>query len=636
MCGICGKVNLEAEGPDHAPLVKAMADMMVHRGPDDRGLYHDPHAAMAHRRLSIIDLNTGKQPISNEDGSIWIVFNGEIYNYRHLRDDLVTRGHRFATATDTEVIVHLYEEYGDECVSRLDGMFAFAIWDRKQRRLLLARDRLGIKPLYYHSTGRHLLFASELKALLVDPECPREIDPIAIDRFLTFRYLPGTLTPFRDIYKLQPGHYLVAANGAITIQQYWDLEFPRVPPRMSFDDARGQLIDLLDATVKAHMISDVPVGVLLSGGVDSSGVLSFATKHAERPIHTFTIGFEDGPLADERPYARIAAEHFGSEHHEVSIGPEEFRDFLPKYVWHMEELVCEPPAVALYFVTRLAHQAGIKVVLSGEGGDEGFAGYNTYRHQLALERIGAWPRPLPHAVAKLAGVAGHLTGQRRLTRVAGDLRTPLRERYFSRTAGPNGYFNGIKTRLYTSDFRASLPPVSNGLTGLFSNVAESSPLAQMLYVDTKTWLPDDLLVKADKMTMANSVELRVPFLDHHVLEFAAALPDDYKIRGQKTKYILKSALSDRVPRALLERKKMGFPVPIQSWLNTKLAGFIQEVLLDSHTLAGGLIRRDGVEVLFSKNSKGRDHSTELFSLLVLELWHRSFAAVNQLGSICLS
>jgi asparagine synthase (glutamine-hydrolysing) len=403
------------------------------------------------------------------------------------------------------------------------------------------------------------------------------------------------------------------------------LKFPERPRNISPRAAQDELFDLLDRTVQAHMISDVPIGVLLSGGVDSSGVLSFVAQHADRPVHTFTIGFDGKEAADERPFARIAAERFGTQHHEIAIGGAEFRDFLPKFVWHMEELVCEPPAIALYFVTKLARETGVKVVLSGEGGDEGFAGYNTYRNLAALERIrGLWP-PLPKAAVAMARVAASVTGRRQFGRAANYLSTPFEQYYFSRTAAPDSYFHANKRQFFTADFQATLSqPAEDVVASLFSNVRHASPLARMLYIDTKTWLPDDLLIKADKMTMANSVELRVPLLDHHVLEFAASLPDNHKLHGSQTKYVLKNTLAGRVPQELLDRKKMGFPVPIRQWINSELAGFVSDVLLDSRSLSRGYLRRAAVENLIVEHREEANRGAELFSLLSFELWHREF------------
>lgn len=631
MCGICGELYFDWQASAGLRLVNSMLDYLHHRGPDDEGIYISGQVALGHRRLSIIDLNTGKQPISNEDGTVWTVFNGEIYNFRQLRQELIECGHFFSTATDTEVIVHAYEEFGEEFVSRLDGMFALCVWDSRRRRLLLARDRVGIKPLYYTEFNDRLIFASEIKALLADPRCSRDVNSAVVDRFLTYGYSAGRETPFSRISKLEPGHFLSAVDGEIRLQQYWDLEFPPTARNLKFADAKAELDDLLDRTVRAHMISDVPVGVLLSGGVDSSGVLSYATAQGSGTVHTFTIGFGGQDVVDERPYARLAADRFGTEHHEITADAEEFQEALSTYVWHMEELICEPPAIGLYFVSKLARDAGVKVILSGEGGDEAFAGYNTYRNLLRVERIRRLGKPWPELAARLATTLGRLTGQKRLVRAASLFRSSLEEQYLGRTASASSYFGRLKRDLYTDAFQDALR--ANGLGEIASQhprLEGVSPLSRMLYVDTKTWLPDDLLTKADKMTMANSVELRVPFLDHRVLEFAAQLPDSFKVRGGQTKHILKETLRRRVPAELLSRRKAGFPLPVSRWLRYELKDFVHSLLLDSKGSAREYLRRSTVQNLLAEHDRSGNRGKEVFSLVVLELWRRQFvgAPVN--------
>src|SRR3981081_2137032 len=389
MCGICGKLNFDRDNRVSQQLLKAMADSIAHRGPDDDGYYLSGQVGLGFRRLSIIDLAGGHQPLSNEDETVWIVFNGEIYNYQELREDLLKKGHVFRTKADTEVIVHLYEEYGEAGIQSLRGMFAFAIWDQKQQKLLLARDRVGIKPLYYAVTSQSVVFASEMKAILVDPQIKREILPSTVDRFLTFGYVPGEETLLKGIYKLPPASFMVVKNGETEIKQYWDLHFSA--SSVALKDAEEQLLEILEESVRLHMIADVPVGFLLSGGVDSTAMLSLASRKTDLPISSDTVGFANSGFADERPFARLAAKKYGSEHHEISISSKEFADFLPKYVWHMEEPVCEPPAVALYYVSKLARNH-VKVLLSGEGGDEAFAGYDNYRSIVWLERLKQlWP-----------------------------------------------------------------------------------------------------------------------------------------------------------------------------------------------------------------------------------------------------
>jgi len=596
-----------------------MLDTVRRRGPDDEGVYTAPKVGLGHRRLSIIGLSTGHQPLCNEDGSIWITFNGEIYNYQQLRHDLIAKGHVFATDTDTEVIVHLYEELGAGCVSELRGMFAFAIWDSRQEVLMLARDRVGIKPLYYWRNHRSLVFGSEIKSILADPEVECELDPAMIDRLLTFYYLPGEQTLFRNIRKLAPASYMLIKGGRSEIHTYWDLHFDTSP--MPLKEAESRLSSLLEESVRLHMISDVPVGVLLSGGLDSTAMLSMATEATGGPLSTFTVGFDAKGIEDERQYARLAARRFGAKHHEITVTAKEFQDFLPKYVWHMEEPICEPPAVALYYVSKLASES-VKVLLSGEGGDEAFGGYPEYRNLLWLERIKRALGPMKKPAGACLNIANGFVRSERLGRYASLLRTPLPSYYQSRAAAPARTPRNLYSRGFA--FHAASDSSMGPVRPYFENVRHADAVSQMLYVDTKTWLPDELLLKADKMTMANSVELRVPLLDHKLLEFVAALPFGYKVRGLKTKYIAKKVLARRVPGEIIKRKKAGFPVPYAAWLRSEMKGWVREVLLDGKSLGRGYFDSAGVEKLLSENAASGGHSKTLFTLVALELWHREF------------
>ncbi len=626
MCGICGKLSLNGTRPPaDRELLQKMMDTIHHRGPDDEGAYLSGPVALGHKRLKIIDLKTGRQPISNEDGTVWIVFNGEIYNYKELRSDLLAKGHRFRTATDTEVIVHLYEELGQEVTTKLRGMFSFALWDETKRLLLLSRDRVGIKPLYYCKTPNALLFASEIKAILADPSMTPEIEPALLDRFLAYFYMPGEETLFKNIYKLSPGHSLVVQDGKPRISRYWDLRFPAPKAASSVEESAEELTRLLEETVRDHMISDVPVGVLLSGGVDSTAVLRFAVEQTDKPISTFTVGFDGSQCTDERPFARLAAQKFGAQHHEMTISAGDFLEFLPRYVWHMEEPVCEPPAIALYYVSKFAKEY-VTVLLSGEGGDEAFAGYQNYRNLVWLESIKRHLGPLAMPAAKMASGLGRLSAFRRIGKYAPLMTLPLEKYYHSRTSSPFEFFNRSAAQLYTPEFfehvcKSDSTSVS---ARYFEAVPALDPLDKMLYVDTKTWLPDDLLIKADKITMANSLELRVPFLDHRVLEFAASLPVQYKLRGITTKFLLKTALSKKIPKEILDRKKTGFPVPYESWLRHKFQDTVRAILTDRRTIERGYFQRSAIEGLLNQNLDHKNYSREIFSLVTLELWHRIF------------
>jgi asparagine synthase (glutamine-hydrolysing) len=619
MCGICGKLQFRDSATVAPELVPSMLRTIAHRGPDEQGIYQSGPVALGHQRLRIIDLASGQQPMSNEDGTVWVVYNGEVYNFRELTRDLQNRGHQFKTVSDTEVLVHLYEEYGASGLSRLRGMFSFAVWDDRNRKLLLARDRVGIKPLYYRLTSESIVFASEIKAILADPAIKAEIDPLSLDRFLTYFYTPGSETVFKGIRKLEPGHYLEVTDGRVRIERYWDLEFR--PTSVSLDDAVSQLQDLLAETVRDHMVSDVPVGVLLSGGVDSSAVLSFAAEHSPQPLKTFTVGFDEGCI-DERPYARLAAREYGAENHEITLSPKQFWECLPAYVWHMEEPVCEPPGVALYCVSKLAREH-VTVLLSGEGGDEAFAGYQSYRNFAWLERLKSWLGPLRVPFGAALSVLNH-NGTARYGKYGPLMQVPLEAYYFSHSSGPYEFFNQQQD-LYTDSFRNSLPTGERHefAQQLLRQVAHLDSLSQMLYLDTKTWLPDDLLIKADKLTMAHSLELRVPLLDHRILEFAAVLPPQYKLSRWRTKHVLKKAVEKRIPSELLRRRKAGFPVPYVRWLSCDLLAAAAEVLLDPGTLSRGYFRRSAIEKLI-QSAGDHNLSKEIFSLVTLELWHRAF------------
>jgi asparagine synthase (glutamine-hydrolysing) len=658
MCGICGKYFSDPDARVSPAEIQCMADAIAHRGPDGQGFYVRGQVGLGHRRLAIIDLSTGDQPMTNEDESVWIVFNGEVYNFQELREKLLAKGHTFKSRSDTEVIVHAYEELGPDCVTHLRGMFAFAIWDVKRQRLFLARDRVGIKPLYYCQTKDALYFASELKSIITDPAVPRDLNFSALRLFFSFNYLPGPDTLFKNIHKLLPGHYLIAEQGRISIRQYWDLQFTDKRCSLSFEDAAEELRSLLSSTVSDHMIADVPVGILLSGGVDSSAVLSFAVQNTNKKVKTFTVGFDGDQVVDERSYARMAAERFHTEHYETTITAQDFWDFLPSYVWHMEEPVCEPPAVALYYVTKLARNH-VKVLLSGEGGDEAFGGYVNYRNMLRLQRLCGLLGPLARPAGALAEWLGRFAGDGRIERYGYAMGRPLAAHYFSRTSGPTSFFNRYAERFFTPDFlhatggcvpstwgegqregeplfpqRSTLNPQLSSSEGpssaaafiahLSEPVRNEHLLNQMLYIDTKTWLPDDLLVKADKITMANSLELRVPLLDHVVLEFAASLPVEFKVLKTQSKRLLKAAFAKVLPEQVLTRKKAGFPVPYESWLRNGLRGRVEDILLSNRALGRGYFRKREVSRLLKSNAAGASLSKEAFCLIAAELWHRAF------------
>jgi len=628
MCGICGKYYFNSEGKEGlSSLIQRMTDSMWHRGPDDQGYYIKGGIGLGHRRLSIIDLSTGKQPITNEDGSVVVVFNGEIYNYKHLRETLISKGHIFKTNSDTEVIVHSYEEYGEDFLNKLRGMFAIALWDSKGRTLLLARDRLGIKPLYYSITKDWILFSSEIKGILSDNDFGNvELNLESIDMFFRFYFIPGQKTIIKNINRLLPGWYVKVTQGNINELQYWDLHFGSNYYNRDFEDMKQDLDSLLRETVRGHMISDVPVGFLLSGGVDSTALLSYAINETNKKVSSFTVGFSGQDFPDERKYARIASRKFGTRHYEITLSAKDFMEFLPKYIWHMEEPVCEPPAIALYYVSKLASEH-VKVLISGEGGDEAFAGYSNYANYLMVLKIAKLFGPFRAHLSKILNYIFNYYGNGRYKKYAYAVNMDLRNYYYSRTSGPFTYFNENFLSIYTNtmaDVHKNNLIYKSFMKDLYDKVRNVGILEQMLYVDSKTWLPDDLLIKADKMTMANSVELRVPLLDHKVIEFAANIPSKYKIRGLNNKYILKETFRGIIPDEILFRKKTGFPVPYEKWLRNEMSEFVKEVLLDKKSIQRGYFSKKEIERVIKENELSGLYSKEIFSLLVLELWHCAF------------
>ena len=623
MCGICGILNLIESQPVDRTLIERMTGSLAHRGPDDAGYFVEGRVGLGHRRLSIIDLSGGQQPIFNEDRSATIVFNGEIYNYRDLAAGLASAGHIFKTRSDTETILHAYEEYGDACVDRLRGMFGFAIWDRTKQRLLLARDRLGIKPIYYYTNGRILAFASEVKALLDIPEVPREVDPEALDMYLALRYVPGPRTMFKNIYRLQPGHILVADGGGVRISKYWDIEYPDPDPRPA-----GQLLErfqeLLEESVRLRLIAEVPLGVFLSGGLDSSAILATMSKVAggSERIKTFSVGYQAAnaqeEAANEFEYARLAARTFGADHHEYHLEARSFADFVPELVRYLDEPLADPSCVPLYFISKLAREH-ITVVLSGEGADEILAGYGIYGRMLTMDRIYQRNGPLRRLAPRVADLAPS-EKLRHYLRMCGQ---PLESRY---RGVSRGLTNEALGRLVGTDrARRSEGLLQEVFGGFYQAVSGTTPLNRMLYTDAKVWLPDDLLIKADKMTMANGLELRVPFLDHKMVEFAATLPAESKIQANRGKALLRTAMRGVLPAEIIDRPKKGFPIPIGSWLRTSLREFTRDHLLDPNSACGRYMDRRETAKLVAQHEQGSvDRSQEIWTMLVFEFWHRHF------------
>lgn len=624
MCGICGIVNFNVTKPVDRALVERMTEVQAHRGPDDFGYFAGDNAAFGHRRLSIIDLTGGKQPIFNEDGSIVVVFNGEIYNFADLTADLLARGHQFRTRSDTETIVHAYEEYGDECMRDFRGMFAFAIWDRKRKRLLLVRDRLGIKPVYYYAGRDFLAFASEIKALLQDPRIPREVDHKAVDLYLALRYVPGPRTMFKNIFKLQPAHYLVVDESGTRIKKYWDLTYQE--SRLSDDDYIEQFANLLEESVRLRLISEVPLGVFLSGGLDSTSMLALMSKITGRKrVKTFSVGYEtagqsakEAEDSNEFAYAREAAAHCGAEHHEFRVSAREFGGAIPNLVSHLDEPLADPSCIPLYFISKFAREH-ITVVLSGEGADETLAGYTLYQRVVSLENMRRRAGP----IAALAPMVAQLPMGDRVRDYLRRAGTPLEAHY-------RGVVKGVppETRLkLTGQDRLSRcqQRLDEIFAVYFRAVENESPLNRMLYADAKVWLPENLLLKADKMTMAAAIELRVPFLDHKLVEFSATLPQSLKIRGGKGKWILQRAMGNLVPHSILHRPKKGFPSPTASWLRFELRDFVRDTLLARNSACRTFFDGQALEGIIRRHEQGRfDGYQEIWSLVILECWHKQF------------
>jgi len=613
MCGIVGIQGLEDRS-----LLKAMMDCISHRGPDDRGEYSDDGIMFGHLRLSIIDLSTGRQPISNEDGSVVTVFNGEIYNWRGIREGLERRGHRFATNTDTEVIVHLYEEMGPDFVNELRGMFAIALWDGRQKRLVLARDRIGIKPLYYHESGGILVFASEVKALLEYGGLKRRLNRRAADCYLTLQYVPGPSTALEGVMKLEPGHVLVRDALGTRVRRYWDLraDYRNVTESRCLAEVEALLTDC----VRMRLMSDVPLGAYLSGGLDSSAMVALMSSMTDEPVKTFSIGFGYDDV-DEVKHASVVAEHFGTDHHELIADSGMAVKSVEDVVWHLDEPIGDPAALPTYLLSRKAKEK-VSVILTGEGGDEAFAGYRTYKLLSAGDALrDMMPAVIRENVVPLAirSVPGFTRAKRYMRYVSAgeDAKVYLGQGHvFDEEERISHYSDGFRRELAGSDSLASM-------RGHFNARTVPTFLSRLQYVDLKSWVPDDLLMKLDKTTMAWAVEGRVPFLDHVLLEYAMSLPPCMKLRGTQVKYILRRMMVDRLPKTILARKKQGFRVPTHHWMGGELREYALNVLSEKTVRRRGILRPDKVaKLLENPDNIWRGH--QIWALLTLELWQRMY------------
>lgn len=629
MCGICGVYNFGSGKPVKPELVEDMTATLYHRGPDEEGFYVKDGVGLGMRRLSIIDLATGQQPISNENGTIWVVLNGEIYNYRQLRDELILKGHQFKTKSDTEVIVHLYEDRAEMCVESLRGMFAFAIWDSRSRKLVLARDRLGIKPLYYWLDAGFCLFGSEIKAILKDSRVPREINYEAMDDYFTFLAIPSPKSIFKGIYKLPPAHILTCTPNQVSIKEYWDVDFSSNPspyPPREEEYYRQELLYHLKDSVKNQLISEVPLGAFLSGGVDSSAVVAVMSEALKNPVITCSMGFSEGGF-DETEFARLVAHLYKTTHYEYMVRAD-LETLLPKLIYHFDEPFADSSAVPTYYLSRTAREH-VTVALSGDGGDELFAGYRRYFYDRLENRLrGYLPtfirRYLLPPLAKIYPKADYLPQFLRAKTLLTNLTFSPEKGYANSLSLYNDEMRG---KLYSEDLKLKLAGYdpANVPAKHFKKTEGLDPLSRIQYVDIKTYLPDDILTKVDRMSMANSLEVRVPLLEHPFVEFAATIPPDLKLKGRTSKYIFKKALVPYLPPTILERGKMGFSIPADTWFRKDIKEMAGDILLDNQTLNRGYFHSRFLRKLWRDHQSGlKNYGQHLWSLLILEMWHREF------------
>ena len=622
MCGICGAFSFSGAPVDRA-LIEAMTRAIRHRGPDGSGSYLSGPVGLGHRRLSIIDLAGGAQPISNEDETIQIVFNGEIYNFIELRAELVAKGHVFKTESDTEVIVHAYEQWGEACVTRFNGIFAFALWDENHRRLFLARDHLGVKPLYYVKLGDSLFFASEIKALLQAPGCPREVDLKALGELFALRYVPSPDTLFQGIKKLTPAHSMTVDSRGVKIERFWKWT-PEVLTRFKEAELVEAYQELLEDAVRLQMRSDVPVGLFLSAGIDSGALLAMMSQHSHRPIHTFTIGFEQGEESNETDDARRMAQRFGADHCEMIVGPQDYQNYYERYMWDLEEPVGNETAAAFYFVSLIASRK-VKVALTGQGADEPWAGYDRYIGIKLSEIYRRLPRALTRHVI-LPMVQRFSTDERLRRGVVAldepDVLTRLVKIY-------SFYDSAMKAKLFQPWVRQQVSAdgqdARDALRRLQSDVQDLDAVSQMVYIDTRANLPDDLLMVGDKTSMANSIEARVPYLDYRLVEFIEALPAHLKLHRLQGKYLHKKALEKWLPGTIIRQKKKGFANPVRQWLRDSMKSYVNDCLLSEDSAVRRYFDQSYIEQLVADHEAGRqNYLRHIYLLISFELWHQKF------------
>jgi len=630
MCGIAGIHALDGRPSVDRRVLEAMNATLVHRGPDSAGVYEEEgRVGLAIRRLAIIDVAGGDQPIANEDGSVWIVFNGEIYNFADLRRELESRGHRFRTQSDTESIVHAYEEWGDDCVTRLRGMFAFALWDAPRRRLLLARDRVGVKQLFYAEVDGQLLFGSEIKALLAHPRVERRLRPAAVNHFLTYLYVPEPLTMFEGIHELRAGHVLVAERGGIKIRPYWQLRYAP-DPEMSVETAAEGLRAHLDEAVRMRLTSDVPLGAFLSGGIDSGSVVALMARHSDAPVKTFTVGYARGGQAfDERAYARELAARYGTEHHELEMEPD-LVGIASSLVRAFDQPLADSSAIPTWYLSQFTRQH-VTVALSGLGGDEVAAGYERHRGALLAEKLRGLPGWLLRSVMQplvdlLPDPRSGNQWPQRAKRFVGAAGLPFDESFFEMLAQLS---RQAREELLTPEIleQIDLDEPKDHFQGYIQSVADADPLNRALYADLKLYLPGDLLTLTDRMSMAHSLEVRVPFLDHELLEFAARIPPTYKLRGMERKHILKRAVVDLLPQGFFRRRKIGFSPPLTVWFRNELRPFVEDTLSELAIREARVFRYPAVRRLLDAHFARRaNYDNQIWALVMFITWHQEYIA----------
>jgi asparagine synthase (glutamine-hydrolysing) len=618
MCGICGYIDYQNPIEDRRNLIYKMCDLMAHRGPDAHGYYFKDNVALGHRRLSIIDLLTGAQPMSNANKTVWIVYNGEIYNFPEIKRDLIQKGYSFRTRSDTEVLINGYQAYGIDLLGHLNGMFSFAIWDEKEKRLFAARDRLGKKPLYYYHDDKCFIFSSELKSLIINPEISRDINIEAADKYFSYGYIPAPLTIFKNIYKLRAAHYLLWKEKDIQTDKYWDVEYQPDDVTKSEDEYLEELMELLKLSIHRRLMSDVPLGAFLSGGIDSSTVVGLMSQVSSERVKTFTIGFSEHQYS-EVDDAKSVADKFDTQHHEYTVSPNAI-EVIPKIIWYFDEPFADSSAIPTYYVSQIARKH-VTVILSGDGGDELFAGYKRYMEKNQYEIYKYIPRIIREYV--VGSIARSLPISAKGRNFLLELSLLEKKQNFEIIE----LYPYIKADLFSNDLIDQLGKVDTpgSLIEYWGGFPQSCLLSKMQYFDTKIYLPDDILVKVDRMSMAHSLETRAPLLDYHLVEFAARIPAELQMKDGKGKYLLRKLAEKLLPQQVLTKRKQGFAIPAKEWFQNELWDMTSDLLTAHRFQERGYFNRQNILKILKDHKKGvRDYSNWLWCLLIFELWHQTY------------